>query len=147
MTRLSSLLFGPARAGLVDAGLLATRLIVGVFLIHGVVDNVSSSERMREFVEFLAGHGFAAAGFWARISVYAQLACGLLFVSGLLTRVAALVCIVNFVVALVMVDAQFGLRGAFPSLALILFGVLLLGLGAGRWSVDRHLAAVFRSSY
>lgn len=145
MANLNRLLFGPAHHGIVDVGILATRVIVGTFLIYGVADNVLSAERMHEFAAFLHGHGFAAAAFWARVSVYVQLACGLLFVLGLLTRLAALACLVNFTVALVMVDLQLGLRGAFPSLALVLFAVLLLGLGGGRWSMDRYAAAESRS--
>ena len=42
-----------------DFTLLLMRLFVGLFLIWGVWDNVSSAGRMHEFVDFLGKHGFA----------------------------------------------------------------------------------------
>lgn len=121
-----------------DAALLATRLIVGAFLIWGVADNIVSAERMREFERFLAGHGFPSPGLMAPLSVYAQAAVGLAFILGLATRWAGLVCAFNFVVAVVMVDAKLGIRGAFPATALVLFGLLFAALGAGRYALDRR---------
>lgn len=53
---------------------------------------------------------------------------------------AGIVCVVNFIVALVMVDAAGGLRAAFPSAALVAIGALLATYGAGSLSVDRLLA-------
>ena len=38
-----------------DLAVLALRLFVGAFLIHGVWDNNVSAERMVDFVGFLAG--------------------------------------------------------------------------------------------
>lgn len=121
-----------------DAVLLATRLLVGTFLIWGVADNILSGDRMREFERFLAGHGFPAPGLMAPVSVYAQAAVGLAFILGIATRWAGLVCAFNFIVAVVMVDAKLGIRGAFPATALILFGLLFAALGAGRFSLERR---------
>ncbi len=122
-----------------DLALLAFRLLVGGFLIYGVIDNVLSAERMGEFVGFLRGHGFVAPGLMAPLSVYAQLACGAAFVLGLLTRWAGLVCAFNFVVALVMVDAEQGVRAAFPAAVLVLFGLYMATHGPGRFAVDAAL--------
>jgi putative oxidoreductase len=120
-----------------DAALLSARLVVGGFLLWGVLDNISSTARMAEFANFLAAKGFPLPHVMAPLSVWAQAAVGAGFILGLATRWAGLVCAFNFVVAVAMVDAALGVRGAFPATALILFGLLFAVLGAGRWSVDR----------
>ena len=119
-----------------DGALLALRLFVGTFLVWGVWDNITSEARMDEFVGFLRHHGFAAPALMARLSVWAQFACGLAFIAGAFTRWAGLVCAFNFVVALWMVDAQGGIRAAFPAGVLVLFGLLMATLGPGKHSLD-----------
>jgi len=123
-------------AGYSDAALLLARLVIGAFLIWGVWDNIQSAARMAEFARFLAAHGFPQPKWMALISVWAQFACGVAFVLGLATRWAGLVCAINFAVAVAMVDARLGIRGAFPATSLILFGLLFATLGAGRYSID-----------
>ena len=124
-----------------DFTLLLLRLFVGVFLIWGVWDNVTSAERMREFADFLAKHGFTAPALLAQLSVYTQLAVGLGFVFGLFTRWAGILCAINFIVAIVMVDRFGGMRGVFPSGCLIAIGLYLATHGAGRLSIDAALRA------
>jgi putative oxidoreductase len=119
-----------------DHALLIMRAFVGAFLIWGVWDNVISAERMQEFVAFLAKFGFVAPQFMAALSVWVQLLIGIGFVLGLLTRWAAVLCIINFAVAIVMVDRFGGLRGAFPSGCLVVIGLYLATRGAGRFSLD-----------
>lgn len=120
-----------------DAALLATRLVIGTFLVWGVWDNVTSAERMGEFARFLAGHGFPLPALMAPLSAYVQLLVGLGFIAGLANRWAGLLCAVNFSFAVAMVDAKLGIRGAFPATALILLGLIFATVGPGRWSVDR----------
>lgn len=129
----------PGWASRGDVALLAARVAVGGFLIWGVWDNVVSAARMAEFVRFLEIHGFPAPAVAARVSVWAQLLCGIGFVLGFATRWLGLVCAVNFAVAVAMVDAKLGIRGAFPATCLILFGMVFATIGAGRWSVDAML--------
>lgn len=124
-----------------DFALLLLRLFVGLFLVWGVWDNVTSPERMREFEQFLGQHGFTAPWLMARVSVYAQLLAGLGFVLGLFTRWAGILCVVNFVVAIVMVDHHGGMRGIFPSGCLVAIGLYLATYGAGRFSIDAALRA------
>lgn len=45
--------------------------------------------------------------------------------SGFITRWSGVLCAINFVVALIMVDAQGGFRQAFPAAILIMFGSIL----------------------
>jgi putative oxidoreductase len=125
---------GWARYG--DAALLLARVVIGAFLIWGVWDNIQSSARMAEFARFLGTHGFPEPRWLAPISVWAQFACGVGFILGLATRWAGLLCAVNFAVAVAMVDAKLGIRGAFPATCLILFGLLFASLGSGRYAVD-----------
>ncbi len=134
--------FLPALSAGADVALLALRLVVGWFLILGVWDNIENAARMREFAGFLAQHGFVMPDLMAPLSVWAQFFCGIAFLFGLFTRWAGLICAFNFVVALVMVDAALGVRGAFPSAMLVLSGFCLATLGAGRLSLDAVLTRV-----
>jgi putative oxidoreductase len=122
-----------------DAALLLLRAMVGAFLIWGVADNITSAERMAEFEAFLTKFGFAAPALMARLSVWAQFAVGLAFIAGFLTRWAGIVCVINFIVAIVMVDAQGGIRASFPSACLVGIGLYLATHGAGRFGIDHLL--------
>jgi putative oxidoreductase len=133
-----ALLLGPPVGA--DAALLIFRLVVGAFLLWGVIDNITSPARTEEFAAFLGEHGFPYPELMAPLSVWAQAACGVAFISGLLARWAGIVCAVNFLVAIVMVDAAGGVRAAFPATMLALFGLYLAARGAGRWSLDRLIA-------
>ena len=124
-----------------DFTLLLLRLFVGLFLIWGVWDNVTSSTRMQEFAEFLGPHGFPAPRLMAPVSVYLQLAIGLGFVVGLLTRWAGILCAIHFAIAIVMVDHHGGMRGVFPSGCLLFVGLFLATYGAGRFSLDAAVRA------
>jgi putative oxidoreductase len=119
-----------------DLALLFLRLTVGSFLIYGVWDNIVSGERMAEFTGFLTKFGFVAPQVMAPLSVWAQFFCGLAFVLGVGTRWAGLVCAFNFVVAIVMVDRFQGIRGAFPSAALVTAGLYLATRGPGRFALE-----------
>ena len=132
-------LSGAQRFG--DLALLLMRLVVGLFLVAEVWDNISSPARRTEFVEFLRQHKFAAPQFLAPLSVYAQFAIGIAFVLGLFTRWAGILCVINFVVAIVMVDRFGGMRACFPSACLVVIGLYLATHGAGRFSVDSALKA------
>jgi putative oxidoreductase len=124
-----------------DFALLLLRIFVGLFLIWGVWDNLTDTARMQEFVEFLRKHGFSSPALMARLSVYAQFLVGVAFVLGLFTRWAGIICIVNFIVAIVMVDRYGGMRGIFPSGCLVAIGLYLATHGAGRFSADAALKA------
>lgn len=128
----------PVRVG-EDTALLLLRLLVGSFLVWGVADNILSAERMDEFVRFLTQFGFPLQDIMARLSVWAQLLCGLSFILGLGVRWTGILCLINFIVAIVMVDQYQGIRAMFPSACLVAIGLLLLARGAGRHSLDARL--------
>ena len=124
-----------------DLTLLLLRVFVGLFLIWGVWDNVTDSARMREFADFLAKHRFPNPAILAPLSVYVQLLAGLGFVLGLFTRWSGILCAINFIVAIWMVDRFAGMRGVFPSGCLVFIGLYLATHGAGRFSLDAVLRA------
>lgn len=122
-----------------DSVLLLTRVVLGSFLVWGVWDNISSAERMEEFVKFLTAHGFLWPVAMAHLSVYVQFLIGLSFIAGFGIRWAGILCVVNFTVAIVMVDHKLGIRGSFSSACLILFGLYFTAHGGGKWSLDHAL--------
>lgn len=124
-----------------DFALLLMRIFVGLFLIWGVWDNITEQARMQEFIEFLRQHGFASPKIMAPLSVYVQFFVGIAFVLGVFTRWAGILCVINFVVAIAMVDRFGGMRGIFPSGCLVAIGLYLATHGAGRFSLDSALKA------
>jgi putative oxidoreductase len=127
----------PLAAG-TDVAFLALRIGVGAFLVFGVWDNITSAEHMATFVGFLRQHGFPAPEVLAPFDVWVQFAIGVLFILGLGTRWAGLVCAVNFIVAIVMVDHHAGWRGSFGSMCLVAIGLVLATHGPGRLALDRR---------
>lgn len=122
-----------------DLALLVARIITGAFLIHGVWDNVSDAEQMREFAGFLAAHDFPSPGIAAPFSVYTQLLAGLLLIPGLLTRIAGLIILITFVVGYAMVHLDQSFREGWPALALVALGMLFATTGGGRYAIDDRL--------
>ncbi len=119
-----------------DGALLALRMMVGTFLVWGVWDNIVSEERMQEFVSFLDKFHFPAPDLMAIVSVWVQFFVGLSFIAGFLTRWAGVFCMINFVVAIAMVDRFAGVRGAFASACLVTIGLYMATHGPGRFSID-----------
>lgn len=123
-----------------SAALLALRWVTGIFLIHGVWDNIVSAERMAEFAGFLAANNFPLPALMAPLSVYAQFAIGVALLLGIVTRWVGLLLAFNFVVALVMVHWGQSFRLWWPAIALVAFGFLFAAMGGGRYALDHWLA-------
>ncbi|MEJ7603191.1 MAG: DoxX family protein [Kofleriaceae bacterium] len=119
---------------------VALRLFLGVFLIYMAQDNVFSAARMTEFEHFLDSFGFAMPVVSARVSVYAQFACGILILAGAFTRWAALVMVVNFIVAIVGVHSYLPFKTFLEPCAMLAASLALVLGGPGRLSVDAALA-------
>lgn len=139
MSRLGDLLQLYPLARFEDATLLVLRALTGSFLVYGTWDNITSAERMDEFAEFLAQFGFASPELLAPLSVWAQFACGLLLILGLLTRWAGIVVCFNFVIAVVMVHWTEDFRGWWPAIVLVALGLHFAARGGGRLAVDALL--------
>ena len=119
---------------------LAVRLYLGWFLIVGVWDNISSPGRMAEFEAFLRGLNCPMPEIGAPVSVWVQLAIGVLLIPGFLTRLAGLLLMANFTVAvLLFMGAGLNEREIYEPAILIFVGALLATHGAGSLSVDRLL--------
>ena len=121
-----------------DAALLLLRLFLGVRLIYGVQDNIFSLAHMREFEAFLQQFHFPFPMISAIVSAYAQAIAGLLFIAGWKTRWAALLMVINFVIALIMVHRGQSFEQMTTVLFMIVVSLSLLLTGAGRYSLDRE---------
>lgn len=120
---------------------LFIRVPAGVHLIYGTQDNVFSWTRMLEFRDFLGQHGFPLPLLCAVLSVAAQFIAGVLFIIGYLTREAAAVMVVNFLVALFGVHVAQGhpYPATFPALFMLAASLSLLFSGPGALAIDgRH---------
>jgi len=114
-----------------DTGVFLLRLFVGFRLLAGVVDNIFSWPRMLEFRDFLQVFGFPVPLVCAILSVYAQAIAALLIIAGLYFRYAALLMIINFTVALIMVHWGQKLEEITTPLLLLFIFILFLFQGAG----------------
>jgi putative oxidoreductase len=119
-----------------EYGVIFIRLIVGFHLVYGTQDNILSSERMDEFVEFLRLRHVPFPLFSAFLSVFAQFVCGILFILGAATRRAAVLMIINFIAALVIAHIGDAYPNMFPALMMLAAACFFLLHGAGRLSID-----------
>jgi putative oxidoreductase len=119
-----------------EYGPLFIRLIVGFHLVYGTQDNIFSYERMEEFAAFLSAHKVPFPLFAAFVSAYAQFVCGILFIVGAFTRYGALVMIINFIVAILLVHTGDPYPGKFPALMMLAASCFLFLHGPGRLSLD-----------
>jgi len=115
------------------------RLLIGVFIIHGVQDNVFSSVHMQEFAQFLHMKNVPFPLFSAYLSAYAQMICGISILLGVFVRPFAVLFIINFIAAVVIAHIGDGFRAMFPALMMIAAGFFFLFNGAGKLSVDELL--------
>ena len=123
-----------------EKGAFFVRLVVGFVLVYGTQDNVFSHERMLEFRDFLAVRKVPLPLVAAHVSVYAQFACGILYVLGLFVRPAALLMVINFVAALVIAHLDAPLEAARLALCMLFSSLFLLFNGAGALSLDNYLS-------
>lgn len=119
-----------------ELGTVVLRFFFAFVLIYGTQDNVLHRERMLEFRDFVAQNGFPYPLFSAYLSAYAQFICGILLGIGLLTRLAALTMIINFVAALVMVHAGLPFSANISALAMLFCSVFFLLHGPGPFAAD-----------
>lgn len=119
-----------------DVGVLLLRLFIGARLIYGVVDNVFSWEHMIRFRDFLQAFHFPMPLVSAIVSVYAQLIAGLIILFGWKIRYAAILMIINFLIAILVVHRNDSIEQMTPALAILFSNLLFLFQGAGKYSPD-----------
>jgi len=120
-------------------GLLLARLFVSIRLAYGVIDNVLSWEHMLLFRDFLNTFHIPLPLASAVVSVYVQLLASAMILLGWKIRVAAMLMIVNFLVALLMIHSNDSFEQMTPALSMLFFNVLFLFTGAGTYSLDRRV--------
>ncbi len=88
-------------------------------------------------VTFFEKFHFPFALVCGAVSVYAQFISGILLILGWKTRYAALLMVINFSVAWIMVDRFGTVEDMTPALAILFSSVLFLFQGAGKISLDK----------
>jgi putative oxidoreductase len=121
-----------------DVGILLLRLFIGLRLVYGVIDNILSWDHMKAFEGFLAANGFPFPLVSAVVSVYCQFLAGLMITVGYRIRIASLIMIVNFLVAIVVVHRHDTVEGMTPALAMLFGCITFLFYGGGKYSIRRE---------
>lgn len=119
-----------------EYGAFFLRLIIGWRLIDGTRDNIFSWERMLEFRDFLEQHQIAYPLIAAHVSVYSQFICGILYMAGLFVRPAAIVMIINFIVALTVVHLGTTFQESFEPLMMLFGSIFFLVNGPGKIALE-----------
>ena len=124
-----------------DLGVLLLRALFGLYLAfgHGLGKITGGTEQWAELggTMELLGIGFLPT-FWGFMAAFAEFVCALLVVAGVATRPAALLVVINMLVAANM-HIQTG--NGSPESAL-LYGIVFLSLlfiGPGKYSVDEQM--------
>jgi putative oxidoreductase len=123
-----------------DYGVIFLRFVVAWRLIVGVWPYAIHSKPISEVSEFFTQLHFPLPVVSSYLSVYAQFICGLLFITGLWVRVAAMVLTINFTVAIMSAHLNDGIEKSFAAWVILAVSVCFLLIGAGRFSVDSWLS-------
>lgn len=116
---------------------LPIRFVVGFHLIYGTQDNVFSWGRMLEFKDFLEHFGMPFPLLSAMVSVYSQFICGVLFIVGYHVKIAGLIMLFNFFVAIILVHLSDPYRAVYPAISMISGALFLVMNGSGAISIDQ----------
>lgn len=119
-----------------DFGLLLLRLTVAGHMLWAAQLHVFSWERFVGFSEFLGRLNFPWPLFLAFLAIGSLVVCGIAFVLGAFTRLAAAVMVIYFIVA-AGVDMLRPYPAAYAALLSLAAVLYLAFAGAGRWSLDR----------
>jgi putative oxidoreductase len=120
-------------------GIFLFRVFLCLQILHGVLDNILSWNRMLEFRDYLQSEGFPFPLISAILSVYGQFFAALFLLIGYKSRWAAAVLVLNFLVAAgVHLANHDPLSALFPALNILFGAVLFLFNGAGRLALDAN---------
>lgn len=122
-------------------GILLLRIFIGFRLLYGVIDNMLSWVRMIEFADFLEVNNFPFPIISAITSVYIQFICALLILVGFKVRLASLLLVINFLIALFFIHilSKDTIEGMTPALAMLFGNLTLLFTGADKISIEGYL--------
>ena len=134
----------------VNSGLLLLRVVVGLLFIGHACQKAFGwfgGDGIQAWIGTVQKAGFQPPLIWAYLEIAAELGGGLLLVLGLLTPLAAAMLIGDMCVAILKVHAPKGLwgqNGGFEYNLVLIALMIAIGLiGAGRYSLDRHLPVAF----
>jgi putative oxidoreductase len=125
----------PARN--LDIALLLMRVgIAGFMLVHGIPKINMFNETPVQFMDFMGtGPEFSLA-----LTIFAEVVCSVLLLVGLATRLAAIPLIITMLVAVLMVHGADPFDVKEMALHYLLVYVVLLLLGAGKYSLDAQIS-------
>lgn len=118
-------------------GIIFLRVVAGWRLIAGVADYAFGVKPISEVAGFFEQLHIPLSTVSATVSVYVQLVCGILFLIGLWVRPAALIMIVNFIVAILAAHTHDPIEKSFAAWALLAMSVCLLFIGSGKFGIDK----------
>ena len=124
-----------------DWGILILRIFIATRIFYGVIDNVTSWEKMVEFSVFLEGFNFPFPLVSAVTSVYFQLIAAVAILLGLKIRIFSLIMVINFIVAVIFVHVPVNdsFEGMTPALAILFACLTFVFTGASKYSLDYFL--------
>lgn len=129
----------------VDLAALILRVALGVVMFAHGWNHTFRGGRLPGVARWFSSIGFRAPRLQAALASYTELAAGPMLVAGLLTPLAAAAVVGVMLVALVANHLKNGYfifrpgEGYEYVLTLLLAGLALGALGAGRWSVDEAI--------
>ncbi len=117
-------------------GVIILRVVAGWRLIAGVADYAFGIKPISEVAGFFEQLHIPVPMLSATVSIYVQLVCGILFLIGLWVRPAALIMIVNFIIAILAAHTHDPIEKSFAAWALLAMSVCLLFTGGGKLSLE-----------
>ena len=104
-----------------------------LFLNHGLPKLMNFAERKNSFSDPL--HVGSTASMM--LAIFAEVFCALLIVAGLLTRLAAFVLIILFVVIIFIIQKNKSIKESELAILFLLAFLTILFCGPGKWSLDK----------
>lgn len=124
----------------IDYAVLFLRVVIGIRLLVASWAAAFSWQGMLEVKDFFESVHLPIPLVSAIVAVYAELLGGVLFMVGFKIRFAALLMVINFVVAIAFVDIRNVYTKAFPAWVILTASFFFLCYGAGKISLDRLLS-------
>ncbi|MEJ7683005.1 MAG: DoxX family protein [Segetibacter sp.] len=116
------------------------RFVVAWRLIAGVWPCAIQLKPISEVSAFFAQLQLPLPVVSSYLSLYAQFICGLLLIIGLWIRPAAIVMIINFIVAIIAAHLNDGIEKSSAAWVILAASILFLFNGAGKLSIDNWLS-------
>ena len=126
-------------------GIVPLRIVAGWRLTAGVWPYATQAKPISEAAAFFHQLHMPQPLLSAYVSVYARFVCGLFFIIGFWVRPAALVMIINFLVAVFVAHLNDRVEKSFAAWALLAMAISFLFFGAGKISIDEQFKKTNKS--